>query len=138
MQYLNLYLEGIMATSDQMSKYLQKKDTYKAVDTIDKVYKKALDKADKDQKKNKKKMDKLLIRDNDGREILIKESEDGVMTYFTGQGNYHKAIRYGKRPHDISPRARLHNLQFSKEILAAEGVLTPEIESSINDAMSGI
>lgn len=67
--------------------------------------------------------------------ILMKESEDGVMTYFTGQGNYHQAIRYGKKP-VISRRSRLHNLQFSKEILKAEGVLTDEMEETINSAMS--
>ena len=85
-------------------------------------------------------MDKMLIRDDGDPHggIVIKESEDGVMTYFTGQGNYHKAIRYGKRPDDISPRARLHNLQFVKEILAAEGVLSPDMENTINDAMKVI
>lgn len=127
-----------MASSDKMEKYLNKKAKYTAVDTIDKVFKKAVDKSDKEQAVNKKKMDKLLIRDDDiGREILMKESEDGVMTYFTGQGNYHQAIRYGKRPR-ISARARRHNLQFSKEILAAEGVLTPDMEDTINDALKGI
>lgn len=77
-----------MATSDQMEKYLNKKTTYKEVDTIDKVYAKVLSKSDKDQKKYSKKMDKMLIRDQDGNiseleNVSIIESEDGVgtMTY---------------------------------------------------------
>ena len=77
-----------MATSDQMEKYLNKKATYKPVDTIDNVFSKNLDKAKKDQKSLGKKMDKMLIRDEDGNifeieNVQIKESEDGVgtMTY---------------------------------------------------------
>ena len=83
--------------SDKMDKYLQKKPKYKEVETMDKVFAKALDKADKEQGKNKKKMEKMLIRDEEDR-IQMVESEDGVMTYFTGQGNYHQAIRYGTKP----------------------------------------
>ena len=82
----------------------------------------------------KDKLDKYLGESKE-EGILMVESEDGVMTYFTGQGNYHQAIRYGKKP-QISRRSRLHNLQFSKEILKAEGVLTNEVEEAINSAMS--
>ena len=121
-----------------MDKYLQKKPKYKEVETIDKVYAKSLDKADKEQGKNKKKMEKMLIRDEEEETgIQIKESEDGVMTYFTGQGNYHQAIRYGKKP-DISRRTRQHNLQFAREVLAAEGILTPEIDEGIKKGMKGM
>lgn len=124
--------------SDKMDKYLQKKPKYKEVETIDKVYAKSLDKADKEQGKNKKKMEKMLIRDEEEETgIQIKESEDGVMTYFTGQGNYHQAIRYGKKP-DISRRTRQHNLQFAREVLAAEGILTPEIDEGIKKGMKGM
>ena len=77
-----------MADSDKLEKYLNKKDTYKPVETIDKVYAIALSKASTDQKKYKLKMDKMLIRDNDGnilefQGVQINESEDGVgtMTY---------------------------------------------------------
>lgn len=123
--------------SDKMDKYLQKKPKYKEVETIDKVYAKSLDKADKEQGKNKKKMEKMLIRDEEETGIQMKESEDGVMTYFTGQGNYHQAIRYGKKP-DISRRTRQHNLQFAREVLAAEGVLTPEIDEGIKKGIEDI
>jgi hypothetical protein len=115
--------------SDKMDKYLQKKSSYKEVETIDKVYKKALSQAEKDQKKNAKKMEKMLIRDEE-EGIQMVESEDGVMTYFTGQGNYHQAIRYGSKP-DISRRTRQHNLQFAREILAAEKILSPEVDEQI-------
>jgi len=122
--------------SDKMDKYLQKKPKYKEVETMDKVFAKAIDKADKEQGKNKKKMEKMLIRDEkDG--IQMVESEDGVMTYFTGQGNYHQAIRYGKKP-NLSRKSRLHNLQFAREVLAAEGVLTPEIDEEIKRGMEDI
>lgn len=65
-----------MATSDQMEKYLNKKDKYKEVETMDKVYAKSLDKA------------KMLIRDSEGNVIfegvvIVNESEDGVMAYTT-------------------------------------------------------
>lgn len=77
-----------MATSDQMEKYLNKKVTYKEVETLDKVYARALSKSDKDQTGYSKKMDKMLIRDQDGNiseleDVRITESEDGVgtMTY---------------------------------------------------------
>ena len=118
--------------SDKMDKYLQKKPKYKEVETIDKVYAKSLDAADKEQGKNKKKMEKMLIRDEDGGgdRIQMVESEDGVMTYFTGQGNYHNAIRYGSKV-ELSRRTRQHNLQFAREILAAEGILTPEVDEGI-------
>jgi hypothetical protein len=123
--------------SDKMDKYLQKKPTYKEVETIDKVYARSLDKADKDQGKNKKKMEKMLIRDEEETGIQMVESEDGVMTYFTGQGNYHQAIRYGSKP-DLSRRTRQHNLQFAREVLEAEGVLTPEIDEGIKRGMEKI
>ena len=42
-----------MATSDQMEKYLNKKDKYKEIETMDKIYSKSLDKA------------KMLIRDSE-------------------------------------------------------------------------
>jgi len=122
--------------SDKMDKYLQKKPTYKEVETIDKVYAKSLDKSDKEQGKNKKKMEKMLIRD-DVKGIQMKESEDGVMTYFTGQGNYHQAIRYGSKP-DISRRTRQHNLQFAREVLEAEGILTPEMDEGIKTSIEEI
>jgi hypothetical protein len=112
--------------SDKMDKYLQRKPKY--VDTIDKLFVKSLDKAKKDQKKGAKKVSKMLIRDEEG--IQMVESEDGVMTYFTGQGNYHQAIRYGSKP-ELSRRTRQHNLQFAREVLAAEGILTPEIDEGI-------
>ena len=122
--------------SDKMDKYLQKKPKYTEVETIDKVYARSLDKADKDQGKKKNKIEKMLIRDDD-KGIQMVESEDGVMTYFTGQANYHQAIRYGSRP-DISRRTRQHNLQFAREVLAAEGVLTPEIDESIKSSIEEI
>ena len=124
-------------TSDKMDKYLQKKPKYKEVETLDKVYAKSLDKANKDQGKNKKKIEKMLIRDDEKAGIQMVESEDGVMTYFTGMGNYHQAIRYGSKP-DVSRRTRQHNLQFAREILKAEGVLTPEIDESIKNSMESI
>ena len=119
-----------------MDKYLQKKPKYKEVETIDKVFTKSLDKADKEQGKHKKKIEKMLIRDEDkqGGTIAMVESEDGVMTYFTGQGNYHQAIRYGKKP-ELSLRSRQHNLQFAREVLAAEGILTPEMDEGIKKGM---
>lgn len=123
--------------SDKMDKYLQKKAKYKEVETIDKVYSKSLDKADKEQGKNKKKMEKMLIRDEEETGIQMVESEDGVMTYFTGQANYHQAIRYGSKP-ELSRRSRLHNLQFAREVLAAEGVLTPELDEGIKKGMESI
>lgn len=119
--------------SDKMDKYLQKKPTYKEVETIDKVYAKSLDKSDKEQGKNKKKMEKMLIRD-DVKGIQMKESEDGVMTYFTGMGNYHQAIRYGSKP-DLSRHTRQHNLQFAREVLEAEGILTPEMDEGIKNSI---
>lgn len=70
--------------------------------------------------------------------MKINESEDGVMTYFTGRGNYTQAIRYGQRPKDISRGTRLRNLQHAKEILAAEGVLTDELDGIIIETMRGI
>lgn len=127
--------------SEKMDKYLQKKPKYTEVETIDKVYSKSLDKADKDQKKNQKKIAKMLIRDDGdekvGGRIQMVESEDGVMTYFTGQGNYHQAIRYGSKI-ALSRRTRQHNLQFAREILAAEGMLTPEIEEGIKKGMESM
>ena len=42
-----------MATSDQMEKYLNKKDKYKKVETLDKVYSRSLEKS------------KMLIRDSE-------------------------------------------------------------------------
>lgn len=123
--------------SDKMNKYLQKKAKYKEVETIDNVFSKALDKADKEQGKNKKKMEKMLIRDEENTGIQMVESEDGVMTYFTGQGNYHQSIRYGKKP-ELSRRSRLHNLQFAREILTAEGIMTPEIDEGIKRGMEEI
>lgn len=114
--------------SDKMDKYLQRKPKY--VETIDKIYAKSLDKAKSDQKKNAKKMAKMLIRDEEETGIQMVESEDGVMTYFTGQGNYHQAIRYGSKP-ELSRHTRQHNLQFAREVLAAEGILTSEIEEGI-------
>ena len=111
--------------SDKMDKYLQRKPKY--VETIDKLYARSLDKAKSDQKK-KAKVAKALIRDDGdkGGGIQMVESEDGVMTYFTGQGNYHQAIRYGSKP-ELSRHTRQHNLQFAREVLAAEGILTSEI-----------
>jgi len=115
--------------ADKVDKYLQKKTKY--VETIDKVYAKALSNAEKEQKKNQKKVAKMLIRDGDkGGGIQMVESEDGVMTYFTGQGNYHQAIRYGSKP-ELSRHTRQHNLQFAREVLAAEGILTSEIDEGI-------
>lgn len=122
--------------SDKMDKYLQKKPKYVEVETIDKVYAKSLDKSDKEQGKNKKKMEKMLIRD-EKEGIQMVESEDGVMTYFTGQGNYHQAIRYGSKP-DLSRHTRQHNLQFAREVLEAEGILTPEIEEGIKRGIEEI
>ena len=116
--------------SDKMDKYLQKKTKYKEVETLDKVYARSLEKADKEQGTKKKKTDKMLIRDQESKGIQMVESEDGVMTYFTGQGNYHQAIRYGSKP-DISRRTRQHNLQFVREVLAAEGILTPEVDEAV-------
>ena len=112
-----------------MDKYLQRKPKY--VETIDKLYARSLDKAKSDQKK-KAKVAKALIRDDGdkGGGIQMVESEDGVMTYFTGQGNYHQAIRYGSKP-ELSRHTRQHNLQFAREVLAAEGILTSEIEEGI-------
>lgn len=124
--------------SDKMDKYLQKKPKYTEVETIDKVYARSLDKADKDQGKKKKKMEKMLIRDEEETKgIQMEESEDGVMTYFTGMGNYHQAIRYGSKP-DISRRTRQHNLQFAREVLEAEGILTPEVDEGIKRGMEKI
>jgi hypothetical protein len=120
--------------SDKMDKYLQKKPKYKEVETLDKVYARSLDKADKEQGKKKKKVEKMLIRDQESKGIQMVESEDGVMTYFTGQGNYHQAIRYGSKP-EISRRTRQHNLQFVREVLAAEGILTPEIDETVKTSM---
>ena len=121
-----------------MDKYLQKKPKYTEVETIDKVYARSLDKADKDQGKKKKKMEKMLIRDEEETKgIQMEESEDGVMTYFTGMGNYHQAIRYGSKP-DISRRTRQHNLQFAREVLEAEGILTPEVDEGIKRGMEKI
>jgi ElaB/YqjD/DUF883 family membrane-anchored ribosome-binding protein len=78
----------VMETDSKMEKYLNKKSTYKPVDTIDNVFKKALDKSKQDTAKYKKKIDKLLIRDAEGNvhemtDVLIIESEDGAgtMTY---------------------------------------------------------
>jgi hypothetical protein len=122
--------------SDKMDKYLQKKTKYKEVETMDKVFAKALDKSDKEQDKNKKKMEKMLIRDDEDR-IQMVESEDGVMTYFTGQGNYHQSIRYGTKP-NLSRKSRLHNLQFAREVLAAEGILNPDIDEGIKRGMEEI
>ncbi len=122
--------------SDKMDKYLQKKPKYTEVETIDKVYAKSLDKSDKEQGKNKKKMEKMLIRD-EKEGIQMVESEDGVMTYFTGMGNYHQAIRYGSKP-DISRRTRQHNLQFAREVLEAEGILTPEMDEGIKSSIEEI
>ena len=123
--------------SDKMDKYLQKKAKYKEVETIDKVYARSLDKADKDQGKKSKKMEKMLIRDDSKEGIQMVESEDGVMTYFTGMGNYHQAIRYGSKP-DISRHTRQHNLQFAREVLQAEGILTPEVDEGIKKGMENI
>lgn len=88
-----------MTTSDKMEKYLNKKTTYKPVNTIDNVFAKALDNAKKDQAKYKKKIDKMLIRDAEGYihefiDVQIVESEDGVgtMTYTA----MHPRYRYGK------------------------------------------
>ena len=120
--------------SDKMDKYLQKKTKYKEVETLDKVYARSLEKADKEQGTKKKKTDKMLIRDGGSGGIQMKESEDGVMTYFTGQGNYHQAIRYGSKP-DISRRTRQHNLQFVREVLAAEGILTPEVDEAVKTSI---
>lgn len=117
-----------------MDKYLQKKPKYTEVETIDKVYARSLDKAEKEQGKKKKKVEKMLIRDGGAKGIQMRESEDGVMTYFTGQGNYHQAIRYGSKP-QISRRTRQHNLQFVREVLAAEGILTPEIDEAVKASM---
>lgn len=122
--------------ADKVDKYLQKKPKY--VETIDKVFAKSLSKAEKEQKKNQKKVAKMLIRDGDkGGGIQMVESEDGVMTYFTGQGNYHQAIRYGSKP-ELSRRTRQHNLQFAREVLAAEGILTSEIDEGIKKGIEEI
>lgn len=124
--------------SDKMDKYLQKKPKYTEVETIDKVYARSLDKADKDQGKKSKKMEKMLIRDEEETKgIQMKESEDGVMTYFTGMGNYHQAIRYGSKP-DISRRTRQHNLQFAREVLEAEGILTPDVDEAVKSSIEEI
>ncbi len=96
-----------MASSDQMEKYLNKKVTYKEVETLDKVYAKTLDKSKKDQKGYTKKMEKMLIRDEDGNimefdGVQINESEDGVgtMTYTAmhphggrGRKGYNKGLK---------------------------------------------
>jgi hypothetical protein len=93
----------IKMNQDKVDKYLNKKSTYKRVDTVDNLYQKSLDQADKDQKKFKKKMDKMLIRDQDGNVIfegeVVRESEDGVMAYTTahphggrGRKGYNKGI----------------------------------------------
>lgn len=94
-----------MVTKDKMDKYLNKKSTYKPVDTIDNLFKKAMDKAKKDQSKYSKKMDKMLIRDAEGNihefnNVQIVESEDGVMAYTTahphggrGRRGYNKGLK---------------------------------------------
>jgi len=77
-----------MNTQEKMEKYLNRKATYKPVDTIDNVFFKSIDTAKKNQVIYKKKMDKMLIRDSEGNIIFefdegIMESEDGVMAYTT-------------------------------------------------------
>lgn len=88
-----------MQTKDKMEKYLNKKTTYKPIETIDNVFKRALDTAKKDQSIYNKKMEKMLIRDEKGNihemtDVHIIESEDGAgtMTYTAMHPNY----RYGK------------------------------------------
>ena len=86
----------VMATSDQMEKYLNKKNKYKEVETMDKVYARSLEKS------------KMLIRDSDGNVVMeldgviITESEDGVgtMTYTAmhphggrGRQGYNKGLK---------------------------------------------
>ena len=83
-----------MATTNQMEKYLNKKDKYKEVETMDKVYAKSLEKA------------KMLIRDSEGNVIfegtVVNESEDGAgtMTYTAmhphggrGRQGYNKGLK---------------------------------------------
>lgn len=78
-----------MTSQEKLDKYLNKKSTYKPVDTIDNLFVKTLDQAKKDQATYSKKMDKMLIRDEKGdvvfefNEGVIVESEDGVMAYTT-------------------------------------------------------
>ena len=97
----------VMATDNKMEKYLNKKDTYKPVDTIDNVFARALDQNRKKTAKYSKKMDKMLIRDADGNvhemiDVQIVESEDGVgtMTYTAmhphggrGRRGYNKGLK---------------------------------------------
>lgn len=104
--------ESVMDMSDKMEKYLNKKQVYKPVDTIDNVFSKAIDQADKDQAKYSKEIDKMLIRDGDGRiheltDVQIIESEDGVgtMTYTAmhphggeGRQGYNKGKRKKRCP----------------------------------------
>lgn len=117
--------------SDKMDKYLQKKPKYIEVETIDKVFKKSLAKNAQQTKKDKKKIEKMLIRDG-----KVDEGEMD-MYYFSGQGNYHQAIRYGTKP-DVSRRTRQQNLQFAREILEAEGILTSEIDEGIKKGIEEI
>ncbi len=74
-----------MAISERVEKYLNKKETYEPVETIDNVFTRALDQAKKDQAKYSKQMDKMLIRDEQGiihelTGVMVIESEDGVGT----------------------------------------------------------
>ncbi len=92
-----------MASQEKMEKYLNKKEVYKPVETIDNVFAMALDKAKKDQVK----YSKMLIRDENGNihellDVQMTESEDGVgtMTYTAmhphggrGRQGYNKGLK---------------------------------------------
>lgn len=107
---------------DKVSKYL----TNDKLETFDDLLDRELQQNKKKSKKQAKKMQKVMLRD-----MVITESEDGVMTYFTGRGNYHRgAIRYGKNT--VSRKTRIHNLKLAKEILWSEGVLTGEQQKIID------
>jgi len=96
-----------METTEKIEKYLNKKTTYKPVETLDNVFKKALDTAKKDQAVYSKKMAKMLIIDGNGNihemtDVHIVESEDGAgtMTYTAmhphggrGRQGYNKGIK---------------------------------------------
>ena len=103
----NVKKGGFAMESDKMEKYLNKKDKYKSVETIDNVFKKELDRNKKSTDKYVKQMEKMLIRDDQGNvmeisDVQILESEDGVgtMTYTAmhphggrGRIGYNKGIK---------------------------------------------
>lgn len=64
----------------------------------------------------------------------ITESEDGVMTYFTGKGNY----RLGKYRTGFDAKSRnerIERLKTAKEILWSEGILTGDQQKIIDEKL---